>query len=132
MKKTTATDDDALLGRVRETLDASVAALDPAARERLLRARRRALAVDAARPPLRRWPLWAAASAAALVLAVGVVWQQPAETAGGGTALALAEDPVLFEWLLGEAAIDPAADADFYAWLDEAERGSEGRAGDAG
>lgn len=133
MHETRTEDDEALLGRVRDALDTSVAQLDAAARERLLLARRRALAAEPPPRQPRRWPLVAAAaSLAVLVLAVSVAVQRPGEAPAGGSTLALAEDPAVLEWLLGEAAADPVGDADFYAWLDEAERPAAGGAGDAG
>ena len=124
--------DEAMLGRVRAALDSSVAELDPADRERLLLARRRALAGEVPQRRGRRWPMFATAAAAVLALAVGVVIQRPAEAPVGGSTLALAEDPVVLEWLLGEAAVEPAGDADFYAWLDEAEPAKDGGVADAG
>lgn len=125
--------DEAMLGRVRAALDSSVDELDATARERLLLARRRALAAEAPQRRISQWPrLAVAASAAVLALAVGVVIQRPAEAPAGGSTLALAEDPAVLEWLLGEAAAEPAGDADFYAWLDEAEPAKGGGVADAG
>lgn len=102
-------DDNELVRRVRQSLDASVQTLDPEIVRRLAQARTRALAARTGLRPAFAWGGGGLALAASLMLAVGV-WQQPAPNAGDGFSEAL-------DAIVMEDALDLYEDLDFYLWL---------------